>query len=275
MIKSDLPKKICYIAITAVLAMAVLSVVGCPLIRHSVAALRSTDHFVPFLKDNRVLFEPGAEGVANKIAALLPASILQVEKRQYRPFVAPVRVYVCASRESFKRFYGADVRAGVLKKLFLSPRIFEFGDEIARKYLVHELSHLHLQQRLGIFKMSRLPMWFKEGLAASVSDGGGAHLATRERAIEFLREGKHLVPNRADGFVFRTTPSDFGLKPHMFYRQSMMFVDFLEAASETGYRDLLLGVEDGERLAAVLERAYHKAPEELWVEFLDKVNEAD
>lgn len=269
----DLPKRAYFIIAAVVLAMAVLSAVAHSFIRHSVAALRSTDHFESNFKDDRVLFEPGAESLANKIATFLPSAIKQVEKKQYRDFVEPARIYVCASRESFKRFYGADVRAGVLTKLFLSPRIFEYGDEIAKKYLTHELSHLHLQQQIGIFKMSRLPMWFKEGLATGVSNGGGAHLISQEQATDFLRTGKHFVPNKAGGFVFKKTPSDFGLKPQMFYRQSMMFINFLEATNESGYRKLLLGIEDGKRLTTVLESSYHKTLEELWDDFQHKINE--
>ena len=197
--RSVLPRKVFYIITTVVLVMATLSVTGCSFVSHSVAALRSTDHFVSNVNDNRVLFEPGAEESADKIADFLPTAIQQVEKKQFRHFVEPVRIYVCASRESFKRLFGADVRAGVLIKLFLPPRIFEYGDEVARKYLTHELSHLHLQQQIGIFKMNRLPMWFKEGLATSVSNGGGAHLISQEQAIEFLRAGKHFIPNKKLG----------------------------------------------------------------------------
>ena len=265
----DLPKEACSIIAAAVLAM---SVAGCSLVHHSVAAMRSTDHFVPNLEDSRVLFEPGAENFANKIAIFLPTAVQQVEKKQYRHFVEPVRIYVCASRESFKKFYGADVRAGVLTKLFLSPRIFEYGDEIAKKYLTHELSHLHLQQQLGIFKMSRLPMWFKEGLATSVSNGGGAHLISQQKATESMRAGKHFVPNKADGFVFKKTPSDFGLEPHMFYRQSMMFINYLAAINESGYQKLLLSVENGERFSTALQTAYNKELEELWKDFLIEIN---
>lgn len=252
--------------------MPILSVADCSFVRHSIAALSSTDHFVSNVNDDRILFEPGAEEFANKLGEFLPTAIQQVEKKQFCHFVEPVRIYVCASRESFNKFYGADVRAGVLTKLFLSPRIFEYGDEVARKYLTHELSHLHLQQQIGIFKMNRLPMWFKEGLATSVSNGGGAHLISQEQATEFLIAGKHFVPNKADGFVFKKTPSDFGLKPHMFYRQSMMFINFLEATNESGYRKLLLGIGNGDRLTTVLETAYHKNLEELWNDFLHKIN---
>jgi hypothetical protein len=244
---------------------------ACTFAKQSIAALRSTDHFVVHRNDERLLFEPGAEDYANRIASLLPSAIQQVEGRQYRPFAKPVRVYVCASRESFARMYGADVRAGVLTKLFLSPRIFDDGDAIARSYLIHELSHLHIRDRLGNYKMSRLPSWFKEGLAAYASDGGGAHMVTEREAIRSIKAGKHFVPDETGSLIFQKTASEWGLEHHMFYRQSMMFISYLAAANESGYRKLLLGVENGERLATVLEAAYDKKLEELWAEFLHEV----
>lgn len=97
------------------------------------AAMRSTEHFVPNKNDTRVLFEPGTENYADTIALYLPAAIQQIEEKQHHRFVKPVQVYICASRESFMKHYGADVRAGMLTKLFLSPRVFEHGDEIGKK----------------------------------------------------------------------------------------------------------------------------------------------
>ena len=255
-----------------VLVSVLLPLAGCSFARHSMAALRSTRCFIPSEPDSRVLFEPGAEDCAGKIASFLPSAIRQVEEKQYHRFVEPVRVYVCSSRESFKKYYGADVRAGVLTKLFLSPRIFDFGDETAKKYLMHELSHLQLQQQLGIYRMSRLPMWFKEGVATYVSDGGGANLVTQNQAILSLREGKSLVPNEADWFIFRKTPSDFDLEPHMFYRQSMMFISYLATLDEEGFRRFLLSVQNGERLHMALQKVYNRRLEELWNEFLHDIN---
>lgn len=269
--KNGSHKKAHSIILPLFLVIALLSVAGCSFVQQPIAALRSTDHFIPSENDSRVLFEPGAENYANKIALFLPSAIQQIEEKQYHVFVEPVRVYVCASRESFKKYYGADVRAGVLTKLFLSPRIFEDGDEIAKKYLTHELAHLHLQQQLGVYKMSKLPMWFKEGLATYVSNGGGAHLISEKQAIDSIRAGKYFVPNKADGFIFKKTPSDFGLKPHMFYRQSMMFISYLAAINEPGFRNLLLSVESGQRFPTALQAAYNKNLEELWSEFLNEV----
>lgn len=249
--------------------------IGCTFVRQSFAVFRSTDHFVTHMNDSRVLFEPGAEDYANKVILFLPSAIQQVEEKQYRSFVKPVRIYICASRESFTRTYGADVRAGMLTKLFLSPRIFEFGDDIARLNLIHELSHLHIQNQIGNYKMSRLPTWFIEGLATYVSDGGGAHTITDRQAIESIKSGSYFVPNQTEGFIFRKTASYWGLEPHMFYRQSMLFIRYLATINESGFRNLLLSIENGEQFSTSLEAAYNKKLEELWDGFLHEVNNED
>ncbi|MBI9092653.1 MAG: hypothetical protein JEZ12_25835 [Desulfobacterium sp.] len=259
---------ICIVLIT----ISAPSLGGCTFARQSIAILKSTDHFIPHKNDPRVLFEPGAEAYANKIARFLPSAVQQVEEKQYRSFTKPVRVYVCASRASFIQMYGADVRAGVLTKFFLSPRVFEHGDDVARRYLIHELSHLHIRDQIGNYKMNRLPFWFKEGLATYVSDGGGAHTVTEIQAIDAIKSGRYFVPNETGGFIIQNTPSDWGLKHHMFYRQSMMFMSYLATINHTGYRNLLLAMENGERFAPALQRAYDKELVPLWNAFLHNIN---
>jgi hypothetical protein len=255
---------------SAIVITVLLSVAGCSFIRHSVATLESTDHFIANENDARVLFEPGAEDYADKITEYLPSAIKLVEEKQYSPFSEPIQVFVCASRKNFRKYFGADVRAGVLTKLFLSPRVFDYGDKIGKKYLTHELSHLHLQQKLGLLKMNKLPMWFKEGLATYVSNGGGAHLISERQAIASIKAGKHFVPNKVDGLIFKKTPGDFGLEPHMFYRQSMMFLNYLTTIDALGFREFLLSVESGDRLPDAFQATYKKNLEALWIEFLNK-----
>ncbi|MCP4115714.1 MAG: hypothetical protein GY737_09965 [Desulfobacteraceae bacterium] len=261
---------ICIVLIT----VSASSLGGCTFARQSIAILKSTDHFITHKDDPRVLFEPGAEAYANKIALFFHSAVEQIEKEQFRPFAKPVRVYICASRASFTRMYGADVRAGVLTKLFLSPRIFDYGDDVARRYLTHELSHLHIRDQIGNYKMSRLPFWFKEGLATYVSDGGGAHTATEQQAMDFIKSGNSFVPNETGGFIIQNTPSNWGLRPHMFYRQSMMFMGYLAATNKAGYRQLLLDIENGERFSTALQTAYDKDLDALWNAFLDEINNA-
>lgn len=254
------------------IATMLISLTGCSFVRHSIAILIPTDNFLINQNDSRILYEPGAEAFAERIVPLLPTSIQQIEAKQYQPFAKTVKIYICASRKSFIRLYGADVRAGVLTKLFLSPRIFDQGDEIIKLYLTHELSHLHLLQQLGVYKNGRLPFWFKEGLATYASSGGGAHTVTDGQAIDFIRAGKHFVPNETGGFIFQKTPSDFDLEPHMFYRQSMLFIKYLVSINESEFRKFLLSIEKGEKLPKALRKAYNKELKDLWGDFIKKIN---
>ncbi len=258
-------KKIIFIFLIIVIASCFW---GCTFARKSIAVLRSTDHFVTHKKDSRILFETGAEDYANKVALFLPSAIQQVEEKQYHSFIMPVQVYICASRESFTRMYGADVRAGVLTKLFLSPRIFEDGDEVARLYLIHELSHLHLRDQLGNYKLSRLPYWYKEGLAVYVSDGGGAHSVTYAEANRFIKVGKHFVPNKKGGLIFQNNHNDWNLKPQMFYRQSEMFIKYLATLNEDAFKQFLLATQNGDRLQIALDKSYKKDLNTIWESFL-------
>jgi hypothetical protein len=127
-----------------------------------------------------------------------------------------------------------------------------------------------LQQKLGLLKMSKLPMWFKEGLATYVLNGGGAHLVSEKQAIASIKVGKHFIPNKADGLIFKKTPSDFDLEPHMFYRQSMMFIRYLATLDAFGFRRFLLSVQSGDRLPDTFQATYKKKLEDLWIDFLNK-----
>jgi hypothetical protein len=241
---------------------------SCNFAVQALAALRSTDHFISSKKDNRILYESGAEKSIERISAMLDSAIQQVENKQFQPFLKPVRIYICASRKSFIKMYGANIKAGVLTKLFLSPQVFRENDKILRRYLMHELSHLHFLQRLGIYRMSRLPFWFKEGMASYVSEGGGAHTVTEDQARIFFKSGKHFVPDESGGFIFQNTPGKWGLGHHMFYRQSMMFVEFLEVTSQDSFKNFLLYVAKGEKFSASLKVSFNKDLENLWHDFL-------
>lgn len=234
--------------------------------------LRSTDHFLNHSSDPRVLYEPGAESLADSIVAILPQSIQQIENRQYRCFIEPVAVYVCASEESFYNLYGARVKAGVSNKLLLSPGLMDEPENI-QLYLTHELSHLHLFQQLGLLKMRNLPAWFKEGLATFVSDGGGAQTVSEDEAIAAIVNGKHFVPTSGGyyGVFNEKSSADNALSHHMRYRQYMMFVSFLKNHDATLFMSLLLDIQDGENFAESIQRSYGKTTAQLWQDFIKEI----
>ena len=139
------------------------------------------------------------------------------------------RVNVCVTSSCFQRLvpnigYSAASCRGIC--CFLSPNLFGRESARLRAVLTHELSHLHLGQRLGHYT-PWLPIWFHEGLATLAADGGGAEFASDGEAIGAWNEGRQVDFSRLDVPGKRHRAGDFGLSIHEFYRQSWRFVEYL------------------------------------------------
>ncbi len=240
---------------------------GCAEIRHTAAMFRSTNHFIPHKNDSRVLYESQAKNFAELVLPAVSESISKVEAGHYKSFVSDVRIYVCETEKSFYKLYGAKSTAGVSNKLFLSPRLMKRQEHI-EKYLTHELSHLHLYQQIGLFSLKRLPFWFKEGLAAFISDGGGAHTVSELEAINSIKIGKHFVPDLHSSLFSQKGASNWKLSHHMMYRQSMMFIAFLKSTDKQGFRNLLLNVQNDNEFQNAFEQSFDKSLDVLWQNFL-------
>lgn len=257
----------------AVVLILTANITGCTLLRNSVAALKSTSHFVPMGTDTRVLSEPGAEDVAVVIAADLAKAIATVEKAQYRPFAKPVQVYVTKNEESFADFTGVpkQVRGAVIIKVFLSRGLRQEPDRINR-ILTHELSHLHLGQQLGIYGYNaNLPSWFQEGLAVIVSGGGGAEKVSEAEAAKAILAENGLKPEAAGSFFFKKSAHSYGIEPHMFYRQSGMFVAWLMHLDPEKFRSFMLTIEDGGKFSESFRKAFGQSLDTTWQRFVDQL----
>lgn len=257
--------------IAAVLILLAGNITGCGLLRSSVAVMKSTDNFVSMATDKRVFAEPGGEDVAVITAAEMANAIATVEREQYQPFAKPVEVYVTRDEESFAAFTGVpkEVRGAVIIKLFLSGGLRKEPERIKR-ILIHELSHLHLGQRLGIYGYSaNLPSWFQEGLAVTVSGGGGAEKMSEAEAAKAILEGKGLKPEANGSFFFKKSAHSYGIKPPMFYRQSGMFVAWLRHLDETRFRTFQLAVEEGRGFGDSFDYVYGMGIDKAWQHFID------
>ncbi len=256
-----------------VILVIILSIFGCRLVRTGLALLKSKAHFIPLESDKRVLYEPGAEEFARRVAGYLPEAIAKVEKEHYRRFVKPVSVYLCATEESFSRYTGLSkgIRGALTNKVFLSGKLWKQPESIG-SILTHELSHLHLQQQLGWYGFSaNLPAWFKEGLATFVSGGGGAETVNKNEAGKAIIEGKHFLPETRDSLLFPKSSSSYGLKPHLFYRQSAMFVTYLKKLDETKFCTFLLVLEDGENFKKSFISIFGVSIDKVWQEFVQEL----
>lgn len=242
---------------------------GCTAVNTACSSLRSIDHFVALDIDQRILYEPGAENFANALERYLSPAIIKVEKGQYRLFSKPVNIYACQSHESFKLLTGQKARAAMTHRgVFFSPKLLETPESLPL-ILAHELSHWHIKQQIGTWQFSKLPFWFQEGLAASVSEGGGAERVTIEEAQKAFMDGKHFKPTIKGGIFSRKTPSSWGLKPHMFYRQSMIFVDFIKTNQPDKFRTFLIELQDGGNFKSSFEKALNMSVEKAWAEFFE------
>jgi len=251
-------------------AAAALLFAGCAAAPPHRDAIHELSEFETLAADERVRYEPGARDYAERVAAILPAAIAQVEAGHYRPFAAPVVVYVCGGDACFARNMPGAARftAAIVynNRLVLAPRLFDREPERLYPILTHELSHLHLGQRLGHYTM-RIPVWFHEGLASLAAGGGGADLVNEEEARRMVVAGSHFLPDERHDETRRKNGDQWQLKISMFYRQSMMFLAHLKALGEERFRRLVLELQDRGRFDDVFAATFGGAALELAHEF--------
>lgn len=239
-------------------------------VRQLVAALRPTRGFMVSTQDPRVFYEPGAEANAAIVADALPGAMRQVEAAQYGRFAIPVRIYVCATIPSYARYTGEPKSGGdttIARKIFISPKPQNTPERLPF-VLTHELSHLQLFQRLSAYRTQSLPTWFKEGLAAYVSEGGGAEGVTERDAARAIRAGPHLVPNDTRGLFSHDSAAAFGLPEHMFYRQAAMSIGYLKTRDPNAFRRLLAAIEGGRSFRQAFTASYRTGIDQAWAGFV-------
>lgn len=263
-----------YISTLFVVVITSVGIGGCTAASYVSAMNKSTDQFLSSTTDPRVKYEPGAEAQAQIIAQALPAAIHTVEQAQYRRFVAPVNVYVCASIESFKAYTVNGGAGGLVlnKRLFISPKPENTAERLP-SLLTHELSHLQIGQQMGLLKSARIPAWFTEGLAVYVANGAGAETVSEDQARDAIRQGKYFLPE-TEGSLFPKRAQDYGLDPHLFYREASMFVAYLRQLDELKFRAFLLAVEDGQPFASAFQSAYNTNVDAAWQGFVSEIEQS-
>lgn len=242
----------------------------------------STDHFLAFEGRPEVRYEPGAKAFAAAVAAALPGAVEKVEARQFSAFPGRIRVFVCHSRESFKQMTGRDVAGMAYRnRVFLSPKVLERPGTLDA-YLAHELSHLHLYQHVGGYGYIGIPSWFAEGLAVAVSDGGGAERVSPDEARRSIVSGNHFLPVETAGIKDLVVPKYASywdirhrFKHHMFYRQCMMFVSFLEQETPGPFKRFLTDLETGTEFSRAFRSAFGTTTMAKWDEFLAGIRMKD
>lgn len=256
-----------------ILFFMVLPLCGCTSIKAMFAMTKSTDHFVASKDNPAIFYEPGAEEYVTLVSPQLNAAIVLVESKQYAAFPDPVSVYITSSIDSFSSYCASEKpRACVIaNRLFLSPKLFTSDRKISG-ILLHELSHLQLSQSIGRWRYQlNVPSWFSEGLATYISQGAGAENVTTEQAIQAIKSGDSIRPNASGSLFFPKTASDFGLEPHMFYRQSSLFVEWLHDLNEANFKQLMMLLRDGNTVEEAMLESYGFAVADGWQHFTQAI----
>ncbi|UCE22086.1 MAG: hypothetical protein JSV46_07705 [Candidatus Aminicenantes bacterium] len=265
-------KKIILLSIIAL----VILMFGIVFLRHPKgrALLKSKSHFKEHRADSRILFEPGAEEYAKKIADFFPEAIKQVEKGHYLPFTKPFKVYVCSTQQSHNAFIGNPtsypIRGSAFNgDVYIAPSAFSFKElDTHRESLMHELSHLHLRQRLGIFKTMRIPHWFREGLANIIAGSGGEGV-TEDMAIQAIKEGRHFKVQDRGGY-FKSLSKiivEAGLTGPMFHMQNKMFVRYIKNMNPEAFKKLVIALQKKDTFSIAFLNHFEMNPEQTWERF--------
>ena len=254
--------------------LAVVLLAGCAALQPPGETPADLDRFETLPTDGRVRYEPGAQSVAERVASLLPAAIAQVEAAHYQPFLLPVVVNICGTNACFEENVpgGARYTAAVIyeNRLLLAPRLFD--REPARLYpiLVHELSHLHLGQRLGHYTL-HIPVWFHEGLASLAAASGGADLVSEEDARRAIVAGNYFLPEAVHDDTRRIYADHWRLRVAMLYRQSMMLLSELRASGEKQFHALLDSLQQRVPFDAAFSSAFGTGALELAQRYFDGI----
>jgi hypothetical protein len=265
----DKMKKALIIIFFSIVILIFMAMGGYRLIGSGIA--RFTSDFKVLPSDNRILYEEGAEVLAEEAARYLPQAIITVESKQYGSFRRPVTVYVFASSKSFSKFSGVSeevIGAGLKDEVYLSGKLLNMVDK-TRGILTHELSHTQLSQTLGAIQFNRtLPRWFREGLAIYVADGGGATNATEQETIDNFLEGRHFIPETEGEVLNINLSATAELHPRIFYRQSGMFVQFLARNQPAQLEKLLKGLQEGKAFEAQFIESFENNVDEVLSAFI-------
>jgi hypothetical protein len=238
------------------------------------AVLKSKKHFIVH-EDARIRYEPGMASYAARVADMLDDAIKGIAEAQGRPFADPIRIYVCASQKSFNAFIGMPgspaLGCSFIGRIYLPPKIFQSDiDDFDKHVLVHELSHLHVYQHMGMWHVIRkVPGWFQEGLANSTS-GYWPQGITREEVIQMIQAGRALSPDDTGHFPRPKQAGDYGLSWAAYHAQARLFTDFLRVKYPTAFQEFLQGLLSREKFADAFIGAYGKTVTELWRMFAEQ-----
>ena len=237
---------------------------------------RLTYEFQQINTTQKIFYETEAKDIAVLVSKSLPISIDLITKEQYVDFkdIEFVKIYIFSSKEHYANFSRSTpkARGSATKNEIYISSIIRKRIETLSPILIHELSHVHLRQYIGTWRYwTEVPGWFHEGLAVKISDGGGAEKITDKQAFSAIKAGKHFIPPEESSLFGHEFASDYNLKPHMYYRQSYLFVNYLINTNPDAFKKVYLSLIEGIKFKDVWISHYGKPISQLWESFLNSV----
>lgn len=253
------------------LIFCILSLLSCSALHQGLAAIRNPKGFTGI--DENVFIENSNDKMFGEhISAILPTLIDSIGRKQNQKLLKMVPIYLCHTNESFCKYAGSKYpgpRAKVTNKgFFISPRLKPSKDWY--EIIYHELSHVAMLQNLGLYRHFKTPVWFHEGLATFISNGGGSGDVTDSSAISEILKGKHFFPLAKDNILSQKSFKN-KLPPWMNYRQSMLFVRYLKEKDTDKFRQLIENINKRIVFNNAFENAYGISVQEMWNAFLAEI----
>ena len=248
------------------------------------AKYKSTDHFVVLGDDQRIRYEKSAEANAIALKPLLHGSQTQVESILHARFKKTIEVYVCSSQTIFNEyvFLSKNVKGAVYwGKLFLSPGAFSQDESRLAELTTHELTHYLFHTHLGEkAHLKNIPLWFREGIAVFVANGGADYIRGGKLLDLISSEEKQAFLSGETDFWFASrnpldAVSKTGTANWLLYRVGALFVHFLRDAHPRKFDEMIQFVLAGMEFEAALKVTYGKTTEALLREFAQYLTTAN
>jgi hypothetical protein len=248
------------------------------------ARYKSTDHFATLPEDPRIRYETPAHDNAIALSQILSGSQKNVESILKADFKRPIEAYVCSSQESFNEYVSLskNVKGAVYwGKFFLSPAAFSQGKKALSELTTHELTHYLFYTHLGEkAHLEHVPLWFREGVAVFVADGGAKY--TKDSNVSSL-----MTAAEKDGFLSGKTrfwfasknPRDAvtknGTANWLLYRVGALFVHYMHDVRPDSFDKLIQLLLSGTKFNEAVEISYGKTIETLLGEFSQYLSAAN
>jgi hypothetical protein len=267
-----------------VLCFAATAILSQPMLLKGLRAkFKSTDSFIALSADPRIRYEENSKGNAIAVQKILQQSQDGVENLLKSKFKKRIEVYVCASQETFNEyvFLSKNVRGAVYwGKLFLSPGAFSGDQSSLIELTTHELTHYIFYSHIGEkASIENIPLWFREGIAVFVADGGAAYTRDKDVFHQISLEEKNTFQSHAIDYWFNTKdPSDAvsktGRVNWILYRVSGLFIHYLHDSQPANFEKLVDLLLSGIKFNRAVELSYIQTIDLLLAEFQQNLSSA-